>query len=196
MREARARRDLVAGELAAGRDPARRSTIARLRHRGDARSVSGPSVPGAWVDYAAETTKNLSRIEVDPADVRDHDPASITVADVQMWIAGSTLKPRSVRRYLRRFARCSTSPTSIRIPRGTARAASSGGAGSWTRRPPRTSTRSLPNVPPRWRLRYVSLSRAGCASANRRARVGRCRRAGLAVPGEGRQDRRRPTLGR
>jgi hypothetical protein len=102
MREAKIRRDLVAGELAAGRNP---------RILLDA--LTAPSTPARtfaqWaeayktsrVDYAAETTKNAaSHVKAMLPLFGDRDPAKITSADVQEWIAGLSLKPSSIRRYV------------------------------------------------------------------------------------------------
>src|SRR5262249_13806599 len=64
---------------------------------------------GAWaeayqtsrVDLAAETTKNLgSHLKAILPTFGDLDPGRVTVADVQEWIGGLKLKPRSPRRYL------------------------------------------------------------------------------------------------
>jgi integrase len=102
LREAKARRDLIGGELAAGRNP-------RLLLE----ALTQPSAPvrnfEQWaeryqatrIDYAAETTKNMgSHLKALNAVFGERDPAAITVADVQEWIAGSALRPSSMRRYL------------------------------------------------------------------------------------------------
>ena len=102
MREARARRDLIAGELAYGRKPAD-----LLRAITDTRPVR---TFGDWaeayldtrrVDSADETIKAIgSHLKTVLPTFGTRDPASITIADVQEWIATLTLKPSSVRRYV------------------------------------------------------------------------------------------------
>lgn len=101
LREARGRRDLIAGELAAGRDP--RIALAAL--------VAKPRLTlQEWaeryatsrVDYADETLKNLrahlARIN---ATLGDRAPQTLTVADVQEWVAANAdLKASSLRRYM------------------------------------------------------------------------------------------------
>jgi hypothetical protein len=53
------------------------------------------------IDYAAETTKNMaSHLKMLNSVFGQHDPATITTADVQEWIAASKLKTGSLRRYL------------------------------------------------------------------------------------------------
>jgi integrase len=102
LREAKARRDLIGGELAAGRNP---------RLLLDALTAAPPPTMtlAAWakryetsrVDYAEETVKNLgSHLKAILPTFGDRDPETITAADVQGWIGGLTLKPSSVRRYL------------------------------------------------------------------------------------------------
>lgn len=102
VREAKARRDLIGGQLAAGRNPrdllqamvaapTPTYTFAQLTERYRATRI----------DYAHETTKNMgSHLKALNAVFGERDPAAITVMDVQEWIAASTLKPSSLRRYL------------------------------------------------------------------------------------------------
>jgi integrase len=100
MREARIRRDLVAGELAAGRDPA--ILLRSLQERPQQRSFA------VWADaYLA------SRVDASPKSRRiwgayvkamlpafgDNDPATITTDQVQAWIGGLELAPVSVKKY-------------------------------------------------------------------------------------------------
>ena len=107
-KDARARRDFVAGEIAAGRDP--RATL---------RALSAPRPPvrdleqtiagyeASRIDFAAETAKNarshLKRaVEFFSA---DRDPLTITVTesiDYVSWLAAD-LKPSSVSRYMATF---------------------------------------------------------------------------------------------
>ena len=80
------------------------------------------------MDLAAETTKNLSSHLKAMAGFDDRDPATITPADVQEWIAGLTLKPCRSAVTLPPCGRCSTSRVSTRIQRGTAGQAAPRGA--------------------------------------------------------------------
>jgi integrase len=101
LREAKARRDLIGGELAAGRNPAlvlramvEAPPIRALRDWAEAYQRSR-------VDYADETVKNLvSHLKAILPKLGDRDPATLTSADVQEWIGGLTLKPSSIRRYV------------------------------------------------------------------------------------------------
>jgi integrase len=103
MREARVRRDLIAGELAAGRNPA--DVLQAMVERPLARTFS------AWADVyrvsrpdiGDETRKNmLSHLKrLEPA-FGERDPATITASDVQEWIGAAMgdLKPSSLKRYV------------------------------------------------------------------------------------------------
>jgi integrase len=102
LREAKIRRGLVAGELAAGRNP-------RILLEAVTAAPSPVRTFAEWaevyrssrVDYAQETAKNTrSHLKALNEMFADHDPATITVADVQSWIGASKLKPSSLRRYL------------------------------------------------------------------------------------------------
>lgn len=104
LKEARARRDFVAGELAAGRDP-----MQALR----ARLI--PAVPSMTVKKWAEKFLT-SRIDVDANTIRnyrtalkkasvqfgDRDPATITVDEVASWVGqlSATHRPGTVQLYL------------------------------------------------------------------------------------------------
>lgn len=98
LKEAKARRDFVAGELAAKRNPsvALRSVVER-----PVRTFSqwAAAYRVSRVDLADETTKNVSSHLKAMAAFDDRDPTSITFADVQEWIGGLSLKPSSIRRY-------------------------------------------------------------------------------------------------
>jgi len=100
LREARQRRDLIAGELAGGRDP--RVTLELQRHAPRrARTMAD------WFEAFVE-----SRVDVHPKTIhgyRNHwkrigptfgerDPLTVTPADIQEWIAAQAreLKPSSV----------------------------------------------------------------------------------------------------
>src|SRR3954447_430491 len=87
LREARIRRNLIAGELARSRDPAD-----LLRSLVDKRPVrTFGQVAEAYrvsrVDLADETTKNLASHLKAILPVFEHqDPSAITFADVQSWV--------------------------------------------------------------------------------------------------------------
>jgi integrase len=101
LREAKARRDFVAGELAAGRNPA--DALRALVEQPQRRTFRqwSDAYKTSRVDLATETTKNLnSHLKTILPTFQDRDPATITPADVQEWIASLTLKPGSIRRYL------------------------------------------------------------------------------------------------
>jgi integrase len=103
MKEARARRDLIAGELAAGRNPA--LALAALTEQPKAKTLA------AWaeqyrtsrIDLADETTKALgSHLHRILPVFGESEPQSITWADVQTWVSAmaAELKPGSVKRYV------------------------------------------------------------------------------------------------
>ena len=100
LREARVRRDLVGGEIAAGRNPA--DVLTAVIERPPARTFAqwAEAYRTSRVDLAAETTKNLSSHLKAMTVFDERDPATITTSDVQEWIAGLRLKPSSVRRYV------------------------------------------------------------------------------------------------
>ena len=163
MKEARARRDLIAGELAAGRNPTdilsagvQRPTVKTFSEWAEAYRTSR-------VDYAEETTKNMgSHLKLILATFADADPATITSAEVQSWIATSTLKPSSLRRYLATlravldFAGLDPNPardSRVRLPREERVVVE----------PPSAEQVELiiSNVPPRWRLPLRVLEQTG-----------------------------------
>jgi hypothetical protein len=106
MKEARARRDLVAGELAAGRNPA--LLLEALR----AQPTPAPTITlrewgerflTARIDIDENTKKNYrSAINVICKTFGDRDPATITAPDVAEWIAtmAETKKPGTLGQYL------------------------------------------------------------------------------------------------
>jgi integrase len=100
MKEARARRDLVAGELALGRDPALllRSLVERPKVRSF--PVWAEAYKQSRVDVSAGTLHTIGSHLLALRVFADRDPNTITTSDVQEWIASLTLKPVSVRRYL------------------------------------------------------------------------------------------------
>jgi integrase len=101
MKEARIRRDLIAGELAAARDP--RIALAALTKKPHLTVAQWTErYAASRVDYAEETVKNVRShlIRINNT-LAGRDPQTLTVADVQEWVAAnSDLKPSSVRRYL------------------------------------------------------------------------------------------------
>jgi integrase len=101
LRDARDRRDLVAGEIAKGRDPA--ILLRGLRSRPAARTFEqwAEAYRESRVDLAEETRQNLkSHVAAMLPVLGDYEPASLTTSEVQDWIAGLGLKPGSVKRYL------------------------------------------------------------------------------------------------
>jgi integrase len=101
QREARARRNLVAGELAAGRNPADllRAMMAPPQRRTFAECAEG--YLSSRIDLGGGTRKvnNSHVLRMIPM-LGDRDPDAITPADVQEWIASLGLKPASMRVYL------------------------------------------------------------------------------------------------
>jgi integrase len=102
LREAKARRDLVGGELAAGRNPA--DALRTLVEQSPRRNFNSwaRAYETSRVDLAAETAKNLkSHLKRLLPTFGDRDPATITIADVQEWVgANADLKPSSLSRYV------------------------------------------------------------------------------------------------
>jgi integrase len=103
LREARIRRDLIAGELAAGRDP--REALRVLEETSPARTFSSwaESYRSSRPDIGDETRKNMaSHLKRLLPTFGDRDPASITPSDVQEWIGAQMvdLKPSSLSRYV------------------------------------------------------------------------------------------------
>jgi hypothetical protein len=101
LKEARARRDLIAGELAGGRNPADslRAVVEQPRTRtfAECADVYLASRPDVGPETRA-TAAHLKRLL--PA-FGDADPAAITASDVMEWIgANSDLKPSSLVRYV------------------------------------------------------------------------------------------------
>jgi integrase len=102
MKEARVRRDLIAGELAGGRNP--RDVLRALTETPKTRTFAewATAWKGSRVDVADETLrmygKALARLLPTFADC---DPATITPSDVQEWIgANADLSPNTVSKYL------------------------------------------------------------------------------------------------
>ena len=101
MKEARARRDLVAGEIAAGRNPA--DLLRAMVDRPPVRSFEqwAEEYRASRIDLGAETRKNQrSHILAMLPMFGERDVAALTTSDVQGWVSGLRLKPSSVRRYV------------------------------------------------------------------------------------------------
>jgi integrase len=101
LKEARARRDLIAGEISAGRNP--KIVLGAITETPTVRTFAdwAAAYRASRVDIADETSKHIvSHLKAILPMFGDRDPATSTPADVQVWIAGLTLKPSSIRRYL------------------------------------------------------------------------------------------------
>jgi integrase len=104
MREARVRRDLIAGELAAGRNP---QHILRRPVHVDMRDVS------AWLKAWKETRVDVAQATLTAYDIHSpriertfgtRDSQTIAWNEIQEWIgANADLKPSSLARYLMTF---------------------------------------------------------------------------------------------
>jgi integrase len=105
MKEATIRRDLIAGELAAGRNPAQLlEQFGRPQARVETLRELAPRYEASRIDYADETAKNLkSHLKRILECFGDRDPASITWSECQGLVAAwsQELKPSSVSRYFR-----------------------------------------------------------------------------------------------
>jgi integrase len=102
LKEAKLRRDVIAGEIAAGRNPA---VLLDAMRTGPVKARTFASFAAAYeasrVDLADSTTRTVgSQLKSILPVFGDRDPAAITPADVQEWIGGLGLKPGSVRAYL------------------------------------------------------------------------------------------------
>jgi integrase len=100
LREARLRRDLVTGELAAGRNPAEilRALVETPQRRTFAQVAA--DYRASRVDASEGTLRNLdvhSKLLCET--FSESDPSEITVAEVTAWIASAPLKPSSLRIY-------------------------------------------------------------------------------------------------
>jgi integrase len=164
LKEAKARRDLIGGEIAAGRNPA--DTLLMV--------AAAPAPVKTVADWAAAYQR--SRVDVTPATAStiasqlvvilrtfgSHDPEAITPAMVQEWVVGLALKPSTIGRYLATlrlvldFAECSPNPARdkrVRLPRQERE----------TITPPSAADVEaiIVNAPPRWRLLLVTLAETG-----------------------------------
>jgi integrase len=101
MKDARARRDVIAGELAAGRNPA--DLLQTMSERPKVRTFAewAEAYRASRPDIGEETRKNMaSHLKRLLPAFGDRDPAAITASDVQEWIGAQDLKPSSLSRYL------------------------------------------------------------------------------------------------
>jgi integrase len=101
MRDAKARRDFIGGELAAGRNPA--DALLALSEAPTRRPFRewANAYKASRIDVAEKTTKTIdSYLKVIVETFGDRDPAEITFPDVQDWVASSGLKASSLRQYL------------------------------------------------------------------------------------------------
>jgi hypothetical protein len=121
MREARARRDFIAGELAAGRNPA--DALRALTQQAPRRTFRqwANSYERSRVDVG-ERTRAVIRshfTKILPA-FEDRDPATLAPADVQEWVASVDLAPASLKRYMATFRLVLDLQELIRTPLATA----------------------------------------------------------------------------
>jgi integrase len=104
LKEAKARRDLIGGELAAGRNPrelldALKVPVAAATSRTFA--MWGARYKASRVDVSPATLANIeTHLKALEPTFGDRDPQNITFADVQEWVAGSGLSPGSLRPYI------------------------------------------------------------------------------------------------
>jgi integrase len=101
LKDAKKRRDLVAGEIASGRNPA--LLLRAMTEKPVLRTFeqSAKAYRASRVDIGDETRKNMhSHLLTMLPTFGDRDPSTITVGDVQEWVASLGLKPSSVRRYM------------------------------------------------------------------------------------------------
>jgi integrase len=100
LKDAKSRRDLVAGEIAHGRNPAdaleAMTTLPLVRTFAQWAEAYRTS----RVDLAADSMANVSSHLKAMTVFNDRDSATITFADVQEWVGGLSLKPSSIRRYI------------------------------------------------------------------------------------------------
>ena len=161
MKEAKTRRDLIAGELAAGRNPPDVSTPRSSRYNGHIAQWAD-AYRTSRVDLAPGADKRIRSHLNAMTTFRDRDPATITPADVQEWIAALTISPSSVKGYrgtLRAvldYAAVDPNPARdprIKLPR----------VQQTVTDPPSGSDVEaiIANVPPRWRLPLRTLEQTG-----------------------------------
>src|SRR5436190_8810192 len=106
LKEAKQRRDLIAGELAAGRNPA--DTLRAMVEKPPATTLARwvEKFLASRLDIDANTKRNY-RVALKKvcATFGDRDPASLGADDVAAWVAGlaATHKPGTVRLYVTAF---------------------------------------------------------------------------------------------
>jgi integrase len=100
LKEAKRRRDLIAGELASGRNPA--DLLHTMTKKPITRTFAqvAEAYRTSRVDIGDETRKNTISHIKKMIVFSDCDPAMIRPGDVREWIATLNLKPSSVRRYV------------------------------------------------------------------------------------------------
>jgi integrase len=108
MKEARARRDLIGGELAAGRNPADVLQVLREQPQRHVRTIEawGLKFLASRIDIDSNTSKNYrSALKKVGEQFGDRDPATITVDEVAAWVAklAAKHKPGTVQLYLIAF---------------------------------------------------------------------------------------------
>jgi integrase len=162
LKEAKTRRDLIAGELAAGRNPA--DLLRHMTERPIVRTFAqvAEAYQTSRVDIGDETRKNtISHIKAMSV-FADRDPATITPGDIREWIGSLTLKASSVRRYVSTlraildFADVDPNPAKdpkVKLPREEATIIE----------PPSAHDVAaiVENVPARWRLPLRVLEQTG-----------------------------------
>jgi integrase len=164
MREGRARRDLIAGEIAAGRDP--RLLLGGIRQAPPAAKafrVWAAEYRESRVDVAAETRRGIKvrTAKMLPL-IGDLDPQRITPSTVTGLIASLELRPSSMRRYVETlasvldYAGVDPNPvrdSRVRLPREEHSEIE----------PPSAATVALivTHSPPRWRLALQTLAETG-----------------------------------
>ncbi len=173
MKEARARRDLIAGELAAGRNPADllRAMLEQPRRRTFADVFDGFTASRVDVSEGTQGAYKTHRLRLVAA-IGDRDPASLKWQDVQDVVAALSrdLSPTSVRQYVATlrlvldFADVDPNPARdrrVKFPR----------AESNVLEPPSEAQVAaiIANAPPRWRLALRVLEQTGMQVGELRA---------------------------
>jgi hypothetical protein len=107
LKEAKARRDLIGGEIAAGRNPAD-VLVAIVARPAPHMTVTawGEKYLASRIDVDSDTTKNYRTALREAGETfADRDPATITVDEVAAWVAtlAGTHKPGTVQLYLLTF---------------------------------------------------------------------------------------------
>jgi integrase len=163
LKEARARRDFVAGELAANRNPAEALRASATQQRRTFREWA-KAYKTSRVDIGEQTQRNMdSHIKRLLPAFGDRDPKAISVSDVQEWIGqNADLNPSSFRPYLGTlrllldFAGADPNPARdkrVKLPRV-----------ELAEIEPPTSEQVeaiVANVKPRWRLPLRTLEQSG-----------------------------------